>query len=89
MCPTAAALANNLDRPARNPYTISAINLHHPGPLMRTAPVLSLFVTFLALAYRAHSNDLPCVQRKDVVFGEVGSPQYARRLRRRRFSRKF
>jgi hypothetical protein len=56
---------------------------------MRTAPVLSLFVTFLALAYRAHSNDLPCVQRKDVVFGEVGSPQYARRLRRRRFSRKF
>ena len=38
---------------------------------MRTAPVLTFLVAFLALTSRAHADDLPYLQRKDVVFGEV------------------
>lgn len=38
---------------------------------MRTAPVLTYVVALLALTTRAHADDIPYLQRKDVVFSEV------------------
>jgi acetyl esterase/lipase len=38
---------------------------------MRTAPVLAFLAALLALTFRGHADDLPYLQRKDVVFSEV------------------
>jgi acetyl esterase/lipase len=38
---------------------------------MRTAPILAFLVALLALTSPAHADDLPYLQRKDVVFSEV------------------
>ena len=62
---------NKLDIFTRNLYTINVNNMHHTRTLMRTAPVLTFLVALLALSSLAHADDLPYVQRKDVVFSEV------------------
>ena len=67
----AAQARNNLDIYTRRIYTISVINIHHTRTPMRTAPILVFLVALLAPASFAHADDLPYLQRKDVVFGEV------------------
>ena len=69
--PTAAAPRINLDILARNLYTISVFNIRHTRTLMRTVPILAFLTASLALTIRAHADDLPYLQRKDVVFSEV------------------
>ena len=52
--------------------TTLVIRFHSTPPSMRTAPILALLVTLLLLTPHAQADDdLPYVQRKDVVFGEV------------------
>ncbi len=68
----ANATGNDLDNRNGNLYTRLIVNPHYMLPLMRTAPILALLVTMVLIPTLARAeDDLPYVQSKDIVFGEV------------------